>query len=84
MNNVRVKLDKRAVREQLLKSSAVAGLCMAAAKQKAEMCGPGYATRVVNYPERTGAIVYPATAAARADNYRNNTLEKVRGAKYNG
>ena len=83
MNKVRVKLDKRAVREQLLKGGGAPGLCLSLANQMANKSGNGYAVRVVDYPERTGAVVYPKTAAARADNYSNNTLEKARGAKYN-
>ncbi len=83
MSKIRVKLNNAAVREQLLKNGAVAGMCKGIASQMAERAGPGYEVREVNYPERTGAIVYPASPAARKDNYRNNTLEKVRGQKYN-
>lgn len=82
MPTVRVKLNSGAVRSQLLKGGGASGLCMSIANQMANNAGPGYAVRVVNYPERIGAIVYPKSAAARADNFANNTLEKARGTKY--
>ena len=82
MVRVKVKLNQGAVRQQLLKGGGAPALCRSIANQMANKAGPGYSVRVVNYPERTGAIVFPETAAARADNYANNTLEKMRGAKY--
>lgn len=78
---VRVKLNKSEVRNQLLKGGGAPSLCVSIANQLADKSGSGYAVRVVDYPERTGAIVYPKTAAARADNFHNNTLEKMRGVK---
>lgn len=82
MAKIRVKLNKGEIRNQLLKGGGAPGLCLSIANQMADKSGSGYAVRVVNYPERTGAIVYPKDAAARADNYANNTLEKMRGQKY--
>ncbi|MBR3330393.1 MAG: hypothetical protein IKG25_04165 [Mogibacterium sp.] len=84
MPNVKVVLRQGEVRAQLLKGGGAPGMCLGIANQMANKAGPGYAARMVNYPERTGAIVYPKTAAARANNYASNTLEKVRGGKYNG
>lgn len=84
MPKVQVELNKGNVRAQLLKGGGAPGLCLSIANSMANKAGPGYAARVVSYPERTGAIVYPKTAAARANNYASNTLEKVRGGKYNG
>lgn len=83
MSKIRVKLNSAEVRSQLLKSGAVAGMCKGIASEMASRAGNGYAVREVNYPERTGAIVYPETQGAARDNYRNNTLEKVRSLKYN-
>lgn len=82
MPRVRVKLNKGEVRAQLLTGGGAPGLCLSIANQMANKAGPGYAARAVAYPERTGAIVYPKTAAARANNYASNTLEKMRGGKY--
>lgn len=82
MAKVRVKLNKSEVRAQLLKGGGAPGLCLSIANQMADKCGSGYEVRVVDYPERTGAVVYPKSGAARADNYAQNTLEKARGAKY--
>lgn len=79
---VRVKLDKAAVSAQLLKGGGAPGLCLSIANQMANKAGSGYAVRVANYPERTGAVVYPKTGLGRADNLTNNTLEKLRGEKY--
>lgn len=79
---VKVKLNKSAVRNQLLKGGGAPALCLSIAEQMADKCGPGYTARPIYYPERNGAIVGPDTVAARADNYANNTLEKARGAKY--
>lgn len=81
MPKVRVKLNGAEVRNGILKSPGAAGICMGIAQQRAEAAGPGYAARQVSYPERTGAIVYPETPAAMRDNYRNNTLEKMRGGR---
>lgn len=82
MPKIKVELRKGEVRAQLLNGGGAPGLCRTIANQIANKAGPGYAVRVVNYPERTGAIVYPKTAAARANNYAQNTLEKARGGKY--
>lgn len=82
MPKVQVKLDKAAVRQQLLKNGTVAGMCMSIAQQMANKAGTGYAVRATNYPERAGAVVYPKTAKARRENYRRNTLEKARGGKF--
>lgn len=57
---------------------------MGIANQMASRAGAGYAVRAVDYPERTGAIVYPKSKSAQRDNYRNNTLEKARGGHYDG
>lgn len=81
MPKVRVKLNEGAVRAQLLKGAG-AGVCMSIANQMANKAGSGFAARVVNYPERTGAIVFPKTAAARRSLYRDNALEKARGGQY--
>lgn len=82
MPRVKIKLNKGEVRSQLLTGGGAPGLCLSIANQMANKAGPGYAARVVNYPERTGAICYPKTAAARSNNYSANTLEKMRGGKF--
>ena len=83
MPKVKVVLRKGEIRSQLLTGGGAPGLCLSIANQMANKAGPGYAARVVSYPERTGAIVFPKTAAAKSDNYTSNTLEKMRGGKYN-
>lgn len=69
-------LNRKGVRE-LLKSEELAGECMAKAKAMAESAGAGYMAEARNYPERTGAAVYPGDDSAYYDNLVHNTLEKV-------
>ena len=80
IKNIRVKLNRKAVREMILKGDGV-GPCQGMAAKIAGEAGKGYATRPVVHPERTGYMVYPATPEAKRDNFENNTLEKLR-AKY--
>ena len=47
------------------------------AKAAAARCGSGYESRVGVAKKRAVADIYPATADARRDNYKNNTLEKA-------
>ena len=64
---VRIKLNRAAVREILAEQAqAIAG-----------RCGDGYETRVGTAETRAIATVYPADAAARRDNHKNNTLERA-------
>lgn len=81
MPKIKVKLNGSVVRSMLLKGAG-AGVCMGIAQAMAEKAGPGYAVRQVNLGTRNIAVVYPSSAAARRDNYHNNTLEKVRGQHY--
>ena len=81
MAQVRVKLNRGEVRSQLLRGGGAPGMCMGIAQSMAKQCGEGYAVRTVS-TNRIGAVVYSATAAARADNFANNTIEKARGMSY--
>lgn len=72
------KLNGAGVRE-VLKLPAMAQMCMSAASNIANQCGPGYVAESRSYPERTGAAVYPATPEAAIDNYRHNTLLRNKG-----
>lgn len=77
---MRIKLKRRGVRE-LLKSQEIMDECVRVAKEKAAAAGPGYeADDGYVGKTRASAIVYPSSAAARSDNYRNNTLLKVFGS----
>ena len=76
MSKNRFVLNRKGVREPL-KSEEIAGECMERAKRMAESAGDGYAVEVRNYPERTGAAVYPGDDTAFYDNLAHNTLEKV-------
>ena len=52
-------------------------ICTEHAEEIAARCGEGYAVDSVQKETRAIATVYPKTAAARRDNYRNNTIEKT-------
>ena len=69
MNKVRIKLHSAGVRA-LLKGAEMQKILDEQAKAAAARCGDGYESRV------GVANIYPATADARRDNSRHNTLEK--------
>lgn len=75
---VRFKLDRAGVRA-LLKSGAMQDVLAEQADAVAGRCGGGYETRSGMASTRALATVYPATAEARRDNHKNNTLEKALG-----
>lgn len=80
MANLRVKLNRKGVRE-LMKSQELLDACVEVAKAKAAQAGDGYEADGGQVGKtRVSARVYPASAAARSDNSRNNTLLKVFGA----
>ena len=80
MAKVKIKLNRKAVRDQLLKSDAMANICKAQAEAMAARCGNGYAADVHVGKNRVNASVYPATKEAARDNLNNNTILKaVRG-----
>ena len=66
---VRIKLNRAAVRA-LMKSPEMREILAEQAQAIAGRCGDGYETRAI-------ATVYPADAAARRDNHKNNTLERA-------
>lgn len=73
---VRIKLNRAAVRA-LMKSPEMREILAEQAQAIAGRCGDGYETRVGTAETRAIATVYPADAAARRDNYKNNTLERT-------
>ena len=75
MNKVRIKLHSAGVRA-LLKGAEMQKILDEQAKAAAARCGSGYESRVGVAKKRAVADIYPATADARRDNYKNNTLEK--------
>lgn len=79
MAKIRVKLNRKGVRN-LLQSREIMEACVQVAKEKAAQAGEGYeADDGYVGKTRASAMVYPSSAAARRDNYRNNTLLKVFG-----
>lgn len=77
MNDVKIELNRQNIRDVILKNQNVQDLCMQKAEQMAAKAGAGYVAEERNYPERSGAAVYPAEKQAVYDNLSNNTLEKV-------
>ncbi len=73
MSKVKIKLNRAGVRE-LLKSQEMANCCMQEARRVQTSAGANYQAEVRNYPERTGAAVFPANAEGYYDNLNNNTL----------
>ena len=71
---VRIKLNRAAVRA-LMKSPEMREILAEQAQAIAGRCG--YETRVGTAETRAIATVYPADAAARRDNHKNNTLERA-------
>lgn len=79
MAKLHIKLNRRGVRE-LLKSQEIMDECVRIAQQKANEAGSGYvADSGYVGKTRASAMVYPSSAAARQDNYHNNTLLKAFG-----
>lgn len=79
MAKLRIKLNRRGVRD-LMKSQEIMDECVRLAQQKANQAGSGYvADSGYVGKNRVNAMVYPSSAAARQDNYHNNTLLKVFG-----
>ena len=75
---VKIKLNSAGVR-RLLKSKEMQAICTEHAEEIAARCGEGYAVDSVQMETRAIATVYPQTAEARRDNYKNNTIEKALG-----
>ena len=79
MKKVRVKLNRNAVRDQLLKGEKTRELIRrygdAAYAQISNI--EGYVIEDRNYPERIGVAIYANSYPAIADNLENNTLLKA-------
>lgn len=73
---VKFKLNSQGVRD-LLQSNEMQGVLRNVASQKAQQAGEGYESDVKLGKKRAYANIFPASAGAAADNFDNNTLEKV-------
>uniref|UniRef100_UPI003FEEDA98 hypothetical protein n=1 Tax=Gemmiger formicilis TaxID=745368 RepID=UPI003FEEDA98 len=76
MNKVRIKLHSAGVRA-LLKGAEMQDILKEQAAAVAARCGDGYEYRADLAQKRAVVDIYHATADARRDNYKNNTLEKA-------
>ena len=75
---LRIKVNYSGV-GKLLKSAEMQAICAEHAQEIATRCGEGYETESRVMGTRAIATVYPATAAARRDAHKNNTIEKALG-----
>lgn len=76
MSKTKVELDHEGFRE-LLTSPKITKTVEETAKRIAKTAGTGYEYDVQSGAGRAVARVYPATAAAKKDNKKNNTLLKA-------
>lgn len=74
-----LKLNKKAIKSQLLKGAPFAALCDEAAHQVASICGGGYVPSGQNGKNRYVASVITKSYGASKDNLDNNTLLKAIG-----
>ena len=76
MNNVRVVLNKKGVRE-LLQSKEITSVVSEACEGVAKRAGTGYAFNTQTGKNRAVGRVYAVNKKAISDNYKNNTLLKA-------
>lgn len=76
-DDLRIKLNRAAIRDQLLKSPEIMSICSEYARQIASRCGNGYVIDTHTGRNRVNAMVYADTYAAKRDNMKNNTLLKA-------
>lgn len=69
-------LDSDGIRE-LLHSEELSALVQAKAESMAQAAGEGWETRAHDSGQRTIVNVFPATKEAAADNWENNTAERM-------
>lgn len=75
---VKVELNRAGVRE-MLKSAEMDAIVYEHAQAIQGRCGGGYGAISMTASTRCIALVYPETAEAESDNYKNNTIEKALG-----
>jgi len=79
MSKVKVWFDKEDVATQLLRSPEMQDIIEGLAEDVAGRAGEGYKINVEVKSRRVRANIYAATAEAKADNEKNNTLLKALG-----
>lgn len=76
MSKVKIVLNRAGVRE-MLRSAEMEAICFEHAQKIQGKCGEGYGAISLTAQTRAIALVYPETADAVRDNYKNNTIEKA-------
>lgn len=76
-------LDRKGVQNYVLKAPWMANHIRSIAAEKARQCGDGYGSDIYTGSTRVNASIYPSTAEAARDNFKNNTIEKVGFTKVN-
>ena len=79
MSKVKVVLDKKAVRDQLLKGEETKRVIQEYGDRAYNFCSSvdGYVMEERTYPERIGVALYAQDNPAIKDNLENNTLLKA-------
>lgn len=79
MSKAKVKLDRKAVSEQLLKGEGTKTLIQQYGNRAYERVSSieGYVKEERRYPERIGVAIYAEDYPAISDNLKNNTLLKA-------
>lgn len=79
MSKVKVKLNQKAVSEQLLKGEGTKTLIQEYGNRAYERVSniEGYVKEERRYPERIGVAIYAEDYPAISDNLKNNTLLKA-------
>ena len=76
MDNMKLVLSYKGI-GQMLRGDEMKELVTDYGKRAADAAGTGYGYDTHNTGQRQAATVFPTGAAARNDNYQNNTLLKV-------
>lgn len=76
-SKLKIKLNRKSVRDQLLRSAEMMAICEEHAKGIQSRCGEGYETDTHVGKNRVNAMVYADTYEARLNNTKYNTLLKA-------
>lgn len=78
MSKLGLKLDRQAVRDQILKGSETKSLIKQYGEEAySKLSVDGYVLEERTYPERVGVAIYAEGHSAKRDNLDNNSLLKA-------
>lgn len=79
MGNQEIELDSAGI-VALLQSAEIMEVCHGVAETARSACGDGYEIDTYVGKTRVNAMIQAVTPAAKADNAKNNTIQKAIGA----